>query len=73
MTIAHVLELVDFTKPFIIKTDVCDKGMGAVLTQEGNPIAFFSKALAPTHSGLSSYEKEYMVVLSVVDKWGHYL
>ncbi|XP_019225505.1 PREDICTED: uncharacterized protein LOC109207079 [Nicotiana attenuata] len=40
---------------------------------EGRPIAFFSKTLAPRHMGLSTYEKEYMAVLSVVDRWRHYL
>lgn len=51
MTTALVLALADFTQPFIIKIDACDKGMGAVLMQEGKPTAFFSKALAPRYLG----------------------
>ncbi|XP_075102090.1 putative mitochondrial protein AtMg00860 [Nicotiana tabacum] len=73
MSSAPVLALADFNKPFIIETDACFKGMGAVLMQNGRPIAFFSKALAPRHLGLSTYEKEFMALLSAVDKWRHYL
>lgn len=40
--------------------------------QEGRPIAYSSKVLAPRHMGKSIYEKEYMVLLNAVDKWRHY-
>lgn len=73
MTSVPVLALADFTKPFIIETYACAKGMGAILIQEGRPIGYFSKALALRHLGLSTCEKEFMVVLSVVDRWRHYL
>ncbi|XP_016495999.2 putative mitochondrial protein AtMg00860 [Nicotiana tabacum] len=73
MTTAHVLALADFNKYFVVETDACSSRMGAILMQQGKLIAFFSKALAPRHMGLSTYEKEYMVVLSAVDKWRHYL
>lgn len=73
MTSALVLVLADFTKPFIVETDACSKGIGVVLMQGGRPIAYFSKAWANKHLGLSTYEKEYMALLSAVDKWTHYL
>ncbi|PHT67810.1 hypothetical protein T459_27297 [Capsicum annuum] len=72
MTTVPVLALANFPKPFIIKTDACSKGMEAVLMQEGKPLAYFSKALGPRNLCLSTYEKEYMVVLAVVDRWKHY-
>ena len=70
---APVLALPDFTKPFVIETDACDAGIGAVLQQNGHPIAFMSKALCPRYRGLSTYEKEYLAVVVAVDQWRPYL
>jgi hypothetical protein len=38
-----------------------------VLMQQGHPLAFISKALGPITRGLSTYEKEYLTMLIVVD------
>ena len=70
---APVLALPQFNKPFVIKTDACDKGIGAVLMQEGHPLAYVSKALGPKNRRLSVYEKEYMAILLAVEQWRPYL
>jgi len=70
---ASILALPDFTKPFVPETDACDTGIKTVLSQEGRPLAFFSKALRVKNSGLSIYEKEYLAILMAIDKWRHYL
>jgi len=44
---ALVLTLLDFSKPFQLQTDASDLGVGAVLLQDGHPLAFVSKALGP--------------------------
>lgn len=61
-----VLALSDFSKQFTIETDASDAGVGAVLMQDGHPLAFLSKALGPKSRGLSMYEKEFMAILLAV-------
>ncbi|KAJ7980561.1 Ty3/gypsy retrotransposon protein [Quillaja saponaria] len=73
MTEAPVLAMSDFTTMFIIETDACATGIGAMLMQTRNPIAFISKALAPKHQALSTYEKEMLAIIFVVWKWSCYL
>ena len=48
-------------------------GIGAVLMQEGHPIAYLSKASSSKHQALSTYEKELIAVVLAIEKWRPYL
>lgn len=69
MTHTPVPQLLDFHKPFVVETDACYHGIGAVLMQDGHLLAYLSKALGPRNLGLSVYEKE----LLAIQKWRPYL
>ena len=73
MSTALVLALPDFNALFIMKADACTNGIGAVLGQNGRPMAFFSKALSLKHQSLSVYDKEMLAILMAVKKWNSYL
>jgi hypothetical protein len=73
MSSTPVLTLPDFELAFVIETDACEKGVGAMLSQNGHPITFFSKSLSANNQKLSTYEKEFLAVLMVVDKWRSYI
>ena len=68
-----MLGILDFSIPFHLETDASGFGVGAVLLQNGHPLAFISKALGPRNQGLSVYEKGYLTILMAVDQWRHYL
>jgi hypothetical protein len=50
MTTTLVLAFPDFSKEFVVEIDACDTGIGVVLSQEGHPIAYFSKGLSCSKS-----------------------
>jgi transposase InsO family protein len=73
MVTAPVLSLPNFDKPFVIETDACGYGVGAVLMQKGRPLAYLSKGLGVKSQSLSTYEREFIALLMAVSKWRHYI
>jgi hypothetical protein len=61
------------THQFTLESDACDTRIGAVLMQQGKPVAYLSKALSKQHQQLSIYEKEFLALIMVVEKWRSYL
>ena len=45
MTTTLILAMPNFNEPFTVKTDAFKEGIGTVLTKQGRPIAFMSRAL----------------------------
>ena len=73
MTSAPVLALPNFSEPFVIETDASGIAIGAVLLQNGHPLAYFSKCLGPRMLHASTYIRELHAVVAAVRKWRQYL
>ena len=73
MTQAPVLSTPDFSIPFTLETDASASTIGAVLLQQGHPIAYYSKTLCPRLQHSSAYVRELHAITSAVRKWRHYL
>ena len=73
MTSPQVLALPDFSILFEIGCDASGQGIGAVLQEQGRPIAFSSQALGPRNQSLSAYERELITTVHAIKKWHNYL
>lgn len=66
LTSPPVLRLPDFTQPFVIESDANNKGIGAILTQQNQPVVFFSEALKGSALALSTYGKEMLAIVKAI-------
>lgn len=69
MSSTLILVVLDFTQPFIIETDACQTGIGAVLMQNRRSIACLNQVLGQKNMGLSIYKKELLALVTTVTKW----
>ena len=73
MTITPMLTMPNFNDTFIIETDASGDGIGAVLQQQGKPIAYMSRALGITKKAWSVYNKEMLAIVEAIRIWRPYL
>jgi hypothetical protein len=73
MTTTPTLAMPNFNDYFTIETDAYRDGIGAVLSQQGKPILFMSRALGVTKKSWSTYTKEMLAIVEAIRLWHSYL
>ncbi|MCO5550198.1 hypothetical protein L7F22_003680 [Adiantum nelumboides] len=64
---APILAIVDLAKPFVVETDASDKAIGAVLLQDGRPVALESKKLDKAQQNYFVYEQELYAIIHTLN------
>ena len=72
MTTTPTLAMPNFNEPFIIESDASGDSIGAILSQQGRPIAFMSRALGTTKWSWSTYAREMLAIIQAIQTWRPY-
>ena len=67
------LSYVDFNKSFDIYTDPSDIQLGAVIAQEGRPIAFYSRKLHSAQKRCTRTERELLAIVETLKEFRNIL
>ena len=73
ITAVPVLAYYDVTKDVQIQADASQYGLGAVLLQEGRPIAYASRSLTQTEQNYAQIEKELYAIVFACEKFHQYI
>ena len=67
------LRYYDRTKPVTVQVDATQRGLGACLLQEGQPIAFASKSLTDTETRYINIERELLAIVFACQQFNMYV
>ena len=70
---AAVVRAIDDKIPFVVETDASDYALAATLSQDGRPVAFFSRCLQGPELRYPSIEKEAQAIIEAIRRWRHLL
>ena len=70
---ATLLSYPDYNKPFIIFTDLREYQMGAVITQDNKPVAYWSKKLSRTQKRYPTIEQELLAITELLKEYRNIL
>ena len=63
----------DFSKKFVIHTDASHYQLGAVISQDGKPIAFYSRKLNPAQTRYTTTERELLSIVETLKEYRNIL
>ncbi|GJT21306.1 putative CCCH-type zinc finger family protein [Tanacetum coccineum] len=69
---APILVLPDFSQPFELHCDASKTGIGAVLSQLGHPVAYFSAKLSSAMLRFTTYDIEFYAIVQGIKHWPVY-
>ena len=70
---APVLKYYDVNQEVTIQADASEKGLGGTLLQNGQPIAFASRALNKTEQNYAQIEKEALAIVFSCERFNQYI
>ena len=73
LTQAPVLKFYDVKRPVVIQADASQSGLGACLMQDGQPVAYASRALTPAEKNYAQLEKELLSICFACHKFHTYI
>lgn len=73
VTNAPTLKFYDINKPITLSVDASSEGIGAVILQHGQPVAYGSRALTDCQRGYAQIEKELLAIVYECEKFHQYV
>ena len=69
LTNPPVLHIPVLTEPFVVRMDMSNTHIGAVLEQSGQPVAYFSRKLSPMECSYLVTDHKLLAIFLVYPQW----